>query len=142
MQTEIPRVRSAICGGEVHVGANCKPRLRLLLHCAMLRFLFVVFSLCLHALGARAVVPGAAAALRGDVQGQSEFELNLRPPEQKAENILEALDSLSKLEIEKHAAQAEIGAREKQRLFKQEKLAIYKLVEAAFEPLRANLQAK
>ena len=108
----------------------------------MFRIIFLVCSLSLNFFGAQAVEPGAAAALRGDILGQADFEINLRPPEENAEDIKEALDSVAKLEIEKHAAQAEASAREKQRLFNQEKLAIHNLVEVAFKPLRASLQGR
>ena len=56
--------------------------------------------------GSNAVVPpGLPSALRGYIVGNSNFELNLQPPQETAQDVKEALDSLTKFESEKLAIQ-------------------------------------
>ena len=64
----------------------------------MLRNLFLV---CVSAVFVRAASIGARA--HGDILGQSDFQVNLRPPVENVQEIQEALDSLFKMESSKHA---------------------------------------
>ena len=85
--------------------------------------------------------PGLPSALRGYIVGNSDFELNLQPPHENSQDIKEALDSLMKFENEKQAVVAESSAKDKQLMVTEAKAAIRSMVAAAFEPLRAKIQA-
>ena len=87
-----------------------------------------------------AVVPGVTSALYGDIVGHSDFEMNLRPPEESAKDIAESLDALMKAEdISSKAALADF-ATDKQRMLEAEKVAIQEIVASAFQPLLAKLK--
>ena len=82
------------------------------------------------------------AGRAGDIAGQSDFVLNLRPPEESTKDIEESLDATMKLEDVKSKVAADDFARQKQRMAEAEKIAIRDIVRTAFEPLVAKLQAK
>ena len=108
----------------------------------MLRLFGMCFA-CVFALAmerAKSAVPGMASALYGDIAGHSDFELNLRPPEDSVEQIRESLDALMKSEDNKRkAAQADFIS-DKERMLQSERIAIQQIVSAAFQPLLASLK--
>merc|ERR1712124_52712 len=83
--------------------------------------------------------PGLAAGLFGNLVGMSDFQLNLHPPEEHAQDVQEALDAVLKVARVKMAAENDDFAMAKQRLLNDEKDRIRDMVRAAFEPLRAKL---
>ena len=90
--------------------------------------------------GAESLAPGMTSALYGDVVGHSDFEVNLRPPEETSANIQESLDALAKSEdIKLKASQANFAA-EKERMLEAEKIAIQEIVSSAFQPLLGKLR--
>ena len=87
------------------------------------------------------MVPGLTAAVYGDIVGHSDFELNLRPPEEKTQDTQAALDALMKTEdINLKASQAEYSS-DKTRMLEAEKVAIQEIVSSAFNPVLAKLNA-
>merc|ERR1719263_2401307 len=89
-----------------------------------------------------AAPPGLAAGLFGNLVGMSDFQLNLHPPEEHAQDVQEALDALLKVERVKIASENDDFAMAKQRLLNDEKDRIRDMVHAAFEPLRAKLPSR
>lgn len=116
----------------------------------MLRIIATMFrSLCIHLIcvltcsmpQAGAIVPGLTSGMYGDIVGHSDFELNLRPPEEKTQDTQAALDALMKTEdINFKASQAEYSG-DKTRMLQAEKVAIEEIVASAFNPLLAKLNA-
>ena len=90
--------------------------------------------------GAQSAVPGMASALYGDIVGHSDFELNLRPPEEGANDIQESLDALMQSEDVKRKQSLADFATDKERMLEAEKIAIRDIVTAAFQPLIAKLR--
>ena len=106
-------------------------------------------SVCIHLIcvfacstpTAGAIVPGMTSAMYGDIVGHSDFELNLRPPEEKTQDTQAALDALMKTEdINLKASQAEYSS-DKTRMLEAEKVAIQEIVSSAFNPVLAKLNA-
>ena len=89
---------------------------------------------------AQSILPGIPSSLYGNIIGQSDFEVNLRPPEEHEQDIKQTLASLMNLESEKHAESLGNYARDKQHMLNQEKSAIHDLVEGAFAPIRTKLK--
>jgi len=81
------------------------------------------------------------SALYGDATGHSDFELNLRTPEESAQDVQQYLDSVVQLENAKRAAFLDELARDRQRALNIEKAAIHDMVAAAFKPLLSKLKA-
>ena len=76
----------------------------------------------------------------GDIVGQSDFQINLRPPVETLQEIQEALAAVMRIESGKQVATSETLAREKQRMMSEEKTAIHNLVSAAFAPLAEKVR--
>ena len=107
----------------------------------MMNPLFLLCSTLLvsfNGLNAHEILPGMVAGRAGDIAGQSDFVLNLRPPEESTKDIEESLDATMKLEDVKSKVAADDFARQ----VEAEKVAIRDIVRIAFEPLVAKLQAK
>ena len=103
-----------------------------------LQVFVAAFFLNVHA--ADSLRSGILSASQGDIVGQSDFQVNLRPPVENAQEIQESLDALAKIEDSKQAAFTETFANEKQRMLSEEKVAIHNLVEEALEPLIGKLK--
>lgn len=94
-----------------------------------------VFAHLMH--GAASLVPGIKSGLYGDIVGNSDFELNLRPPEESLKDVEEALDALMKSEdLDRKSALADFAS-DKERMLEAEKIAIQEIVASAFQPLLA-----
>merc|ERR1711935_682110 len=106
-----------------------------------LTFICFLFVSCVGASEVQAP-PGLAAGLFGNLVGMSDFQLNLHPPEEHAQDVQEALDALLKVERIKMASENDDFAMAKQRLLNDEKDRIRDMVHAAFEPLRAKLPGR
>ena len=83
---------------------------------------------------------GASSAAQGDIVGQSDFQINLRPPVENAKEIQESLNALVEMEDTAQAAFGEAFVRENQRMLAEEKAAIHNLVEEALQPLVEKLK--
>lgn len=83
--------------------------------------------------------PGTEAGLFGNLVGLSDFQLNLHPPEENAQDVEEALDALMKVEKAKLAAENDDFSMAKQRMLNDERIAIADLVQKSFAPLRSKL---
>ena len=101
----------------------------------------VALSLFVHIRIAQSILPGMTSALYGDATGHSDFELNLRTPEESAQDVQQYLDSVVQLENAKRAAFLDELARDRQRALNIEKAAIHDMVAAAFKPLLSKLKA-
>ena len=84
----------------------------------------------------------SSAVSGGDVMGQSDFQINLRPPVENAEEIQEALGALQKSEAGKIESLTEALSREQQRMLSEEKAALHNIVVAAFKPLIGKIGAQ
>lgn len=108
-----------------------------------MKFVFLLVLLC--AVGSNAgqqeLPPGLKAGLYGDIVGHSDFQLNLRPPEESTHDTEKALDAILKMEASKGKEAADDGTAAKQRMLNIEKLKIRDIVGSAFAPLLAKLQA-
>merc|ERR1719379_1939928 len=97
----------------------------------------VLFT-CFAAAMSEQPLPGLGASPYGNLVGMSDFQLNLHPPEEHAQDVEEALDALAKVENAKANAEADDFAMAKQRMLNDEKDLIHDLVSTAFEPLHAK----
>ena len=102
---------------------------------------YFLFAFAWGLAGATAIVPGMTSALSGDIVGHSDFELNLRPPEESASDVQETLDALMKSEgISSKALQIDFAS-EKDQMLEAEKAAIKNVIASAFKPLLEKVQA-
>eukprot|EP00386_Alphamonas_edax_P007069 GDKI01023223.1.p2 GENE.GDKI01023223.1~~GDKI01023223.1.p2 ORF type:complete len:210 (-),score=66.00 GDKI01023223.1:105-734(-) len=85
------------------------------------------------------VAPGLKTAIRNELLGKSDFQLNIHPPEEDTQDVLDALDSLLKIEESERRADEDDYVSEKKRLLNIQKNRIRDIVHAAFEPLHAAL---
>lgn len=85
--------------------------------------------------------PGIKAGLYGDIVSHSDFQMNLRPPEESTHDIEKSLDALLKLEEGKNKAAEADAAAVKQRMLNIEKLKIRDIVKTAFAPLLAKMKS-
>lgn len=81
--------------------------------------------------------PGLKSGLYGDAVSHSDFQLNIKPPEEAHQDVEASLDALLKLEESKRKASAEQFVLEKQRMISAERQQLREIVENAFEGLRA-----
>ena len=103
----------------------------------MSRIAFVCVALFAQVASSRS---SAYSAARGDIVGQADFQINLRPPVENAKEIQESLTALAGMEDSAQAAFAEAFVRENQRMLAEEKTAIHILVEEALQPLVGKLK--
>lgn len=87
------------------------------------------------------VPPGIRSGLYGDIAGNSDFELNLVPPEMQTRDTQEQLDGLMVLEEAKHAASEAALVAEQRHMLNVEKGALQELVHAAFSGSRPAPEA-
>ena len=95
-------------------------------------------------LGARGVVRGGERGGRArgaEAVGHSDFQLNIQPPDETAQDMQESLDAVMQLESSKQAASMEHFAHEKQLMLNAAKTSIRNIVATAFEPLFAKTNA-
>ena len=101
----------------------------------------LVFAMPLFVAEGAAIAPGVSSKLYGAIAGASDFELNLRPPEESTKDIEESLDAIMKSEdISDKASQADFAA-DKEHMIEAEKLAIREIVASALQPVLAKLRA-
>merc|ERR1712190_272763 len=81
------------------------------------------------------LLPGVTDAVYGDLVGHSDFELNLRPPEESTHDIEVSLDSIMNLENAKMKSSNDDFSAEQENMLHAEKEAIHNLVVSAFQPL-------
>jgi hypothetical protein len=110
----------------------------------MMRFYAIVVSLLLLPIQhVQSMVPlpqGMLSSLFGDMVGNSDFELNLQPPQQNLQDITESLDAIMQLEkMKQHAATGDF-VKAKQFMLNGAKKSIHDIVAAAFEPVFAKLK--
>merc|ERR1719463_740754 len=97
--------------------------------------MFRLLSICALCVLARAELhaPGVHPALRGDIAGLPEFELDLRPPEESAQDVQGSLSTLMKSEsMRNKASQADFAA-DKERMLEAERSAIEEIVSSAMK---------
>merc|ERR1712006_73550 len=105
---------------------------------AQMQILLGLFMASVVAAQGVSLPPGIKAGLYGDAVGHSDFQLNLRQPEESTRDVEESLDALLKFEESKaEAARAEAAA-SKQRMLNIEKAKIRDIVSTAFAPLMAK----
>lgn len=83
--------------------------------------------------------PGITAALYGKLVAASDYQLNLHPPEEDTQDVLEQLDSATALEQVKRKAEEDDYVAAKQKMLNAEKGRIQSIVAAAFAPLKGKL---
>jgi len=104
----------------------------MLTRCLMMLSLVVVAG----AAGGR-LPPGIKAGLYGDIVAHSDFQMNLRPPEESTRDVEQSLDALLKLEESTATAEEAEATAAKQRMLNIEKAKIRDIVTNAFAPLFA-----
>merc|ERR1711862_741222 len=105
----------------------------------VLRTLLVFPLLSCHA-EKTALPPGIKAGLYGDIVGHSDFQLNLRPPEENKHDTEKALDAIMKLEEDELRAMEDEFVLAKQRMLNTEKMKISDIISVGFAPLMKKLQ--
>ena len=90
---------------------------------------------------AASIVPGLSSALYGDLAGHSDYEVNLRPPEESVKDIEGSLDAIMTSEDGKSKASQADLASAKAEMMEAEKIAIQKIVASAFQPTFAEAGA-
>ncbi|CEL97471.1 unnamed protein product [Vitrella brassicaformis CCMP3155] len=83
--------------------------------------------------------PASREAIRQEVIGSSDFQINIHPPEEDTQDVLDSLDKLLRLEETERRADEEDYVSEKQRLLTTEKQRVRDVVHAAYEPLLATI---
>ena len=83
---------------------------------------------------AASIVPGLSSALYGDLAGHSDYEVNLRPPEESVKEIEGSLDAIMTSEDGKSKVSQADLASAKAQMMEAEKIAIQKIVASAFPP--------
>nr|CEL72336.1 TPA: hypothetical protein BN1205_058120 [Toxoplasma gondii VEG] len=83
--------------------------------------------------------PGGSTALLSAFEGKSDFKIRVHAPEEDTEDVLEALDSLLRIEQAERRADEDDYVSEKQRLLNIQKNRIRDIVQAAFEPIHAMI---
>merc|ERR1719476_896822 len=78
-----------------------------------------------------ALPPGLKAGLYGDVVGHSDFQLNLRPPEENVKDVEESLDAVMQQEEGKRQSAENVYASDKQRMLNVEKAKVRAIVHEA-----------
>ena len=95
------------------------------------------FGIALSLLGVAAAshtgLHGAHGGLYGGAAAQSEYTLNLQPPEENTHDVLASLDAMMKAEDDKRILSDTEFAAAKQRLINVEKQKIQDIVREAFE---------
>ena len=79
-----------------------------------------------------ALPPGIPSGLYGHLVGESDFELNLQPPQETAQDTKERLDALLSEENIKTSAALTTFSSDKQRMLARAKTAIRDVVEVSF----------
>ena len=103
----------------------------------LLVFAYAAFASFGHADSVRSSI---ASIAQGDIVGQSDFQVNLRPPVENLQEIKEALAAVMDIESSKQVATSEMLAQEMQRMMSEEKTAIHNLVLSAFAPLAEKVR--
>merc|ERR1719352_917472 len=106
-----------------------------------LRVLVLLLSIAVGFTAAHELPPGIKAGLYGDIVGHSDFQMNLRPPEENTHDTEKALDAILTLEESKAKEAESNAAAVKQRMLNIEKVKIRDIVRTAFAPLLARVKA-
>jgi len=103
---------------------------------------FVMFLLAAAApapLHAVRLPPGIKGGLYGDIVSHSDFQVNLKPPEETTRDVETSLDALLKFEESKFKTTTAESAAAKQSMLNIEKAKIRDIVAAAFAPLLGQI---
>ena len=101
---------------------------------------FVVTLVCvLPILVGASVPPGVKAGVFGGAMDESDYVVNLKPPSESTQEVLDSLSALASAEEAKRVVADEAFAAEKERLIEAERIQIKALVDSAIAKLRLKL---